>query len=473
MLVTFLSLNLWAQAGTSIFTYGKVDLRNNAGAVTQLQRGTELNSGDAVITGVNGRAQLRMQDGAIFDLKPNSEFIIEEYVYQGSRTVAGQIVNTEENKGFYRLMRGGFRAISGLIGKRNKKNYRVRTPVATIGIRGTDYTVELCDVNCAANGSGLYVSVASGGIVMANAGGSLDVDVGQLGFAANASSGPVLAGAASASSANQESSEVTFAKNAVDEAGNLISLDTGADVPQEVVVPSTPGQVAVSVNGTVEQSTVGGANISTTGRDALGEFSTSENTYNSGSSSVTNQGYDTKTGLFWGRWSNGTATATNEAGSSDVDLNSSSAHWVYTTNQVTPVLPVTGTANFNLIGNTNPTDNMGNSGVLGTAGLSADFTNQTVDADVNLSINDQTWDATATDVALDGDAATFAGDFDTVTITDEASQATTDGSGELSGFITGDEAGDISGAGLAYSLTDDAETTVEGTAAFEVTDVKP
>jgi len=460
-----LSVNLWAQAGTSIFTYGKVDVRQADGTLSALSRGMDLNSGDAVLTGINGRAQLRMLDGAIFDLKPNSEFIIEEYVYAGTRTVSGQVLTAEQDKGFYRLMRGGFRAISGLIGKRNKKNYRVTTPVATIGIRGTDYSAQL-------DSTGLYLSVASGGVVLNNNGGSLDIDPGQTGFVASMSAAPVMVGAANASTtSSNQAGDPSIEKTADNEAGEVVSLETGNELVQPVPPADpmgTPGRVAVAVNGQVEQSGTTNANLTIDSNNALESMTTSENTYAEGSTRSANQGFDPDTGLYWGRWGNGTAVVSNSAGSSDVNLDSSDAHWIYTTNQITPTVPLTGEADFNLVGNTNPTDNMGNSGVLGSASLSADFDNQTVDADVNLTINDQTWDAQADDVALDGEAATFAGDFDDVAITDNSTQTETDGSGSLEGFLTGDENNDVSGAAMSYSLSDNADTTVEGTVAFEV-----
>ena len=470
-----LSTSLFAQAGTSLFTYGKVQLRASNGEISNLSRGMNINTGDSVLTGINGRAQIRMQDGAVFDLKPNTEFLIEEYLYnQNSNTVASTL-NANENKGFYRLVRGGFRAISGLIGKRNKKNYRVRTPVATIGIRGTDYTANLCEQNCGPNGSGLYLSVASGGVVLANDAGSLDIDVGQTGFVSGPSSAP--SGASTSSTENTESdsgsstTEAVVPKAAVDDTGNEVSLEIGGELPvaQEIIPQGQPGQVAVSVAGITSASVPFEANLVTDDRANLTQLSTVEGTYSSGTSSPSNQGFDAKTGLYWGHWANGTASFTDAVGtSSEIALDSQSAHWIYTTNQVTPTLPLSGTANFNLVGNTNPTDNQGNSGVLGTASLSADFTNQTVDADVNLSINNQTWDASATDVALNGEAATFEGEFDTVSITDETNGGTADGSGELSGFLTGDADGNVAGAGMAYSLSDDVDTTVEGAVAFEV-----
>ena len=123
-----LSMSLFAEAGTSLFTYGQVQLRTSSGDLNDLNRGMEINTGDTVLTGINGRAQIRMIDGALFDIKPNSEFLIESYAFNPNQNNVASIADDKENKGFYRLVRGGFRAVSGLIGKRNKKNYRVKTP---------------------------------------------------------------------------------------------------------------------------------------------------------------------------------------------------------------------------------------------------------------------------------------------------------------------------------------------------------
>lgn len=54
----------------------------------------------------------------------------------------------ETSRAFFRLLKGGFRSVSGLIGKANHDDYRVSTPVATIGIRGTQYGARLCQGDC-------------------------------------------------------------------------------------------------------------------------------------------------------------------------------------------------------------------------------------------------------------------------------------------------------------------------------------
>jgi len=480
-----LSFSLLAEAGTSIFTYGQVQLKNSQGQITVLTQGSQFETGDSILTGVNGRAQLKMKDGAIFDLKPNTEFLIEDYNYSAS-TNSTVVVAQEENKGFYKLVRGGFRAISGLIGKRNKKNYRVTTPVATIGIRGTDYTATLCVENCGANGIGLYLGVAEGGVVLVNDAGSLDIDLGQAGFVSNAGTAPVVVsssalpedgGSSSVSDVSGNSDETLVERLAFDSNGNLVNLETGRNVvidqPIEPVPPTgVPGQVVTSIGGNFVAAQGADANLELGTRNALNTFTSNGDVYSINSASINNQGFDSNTGLYWGRWSNGSASVSNTDGSVNVvDLNNSSAHWVLSTNTVTPVLPSTGSASFNLIGNTNPTDNLGNSGVLGSADFSADFNSQTVDAEVNLTIADRTWEAEAENVALDGDASTFAGDFDSVEVTDNATGQETDGTGSLEGFFTGDDQGDLEGAGLVYNLEDGNGVEVEGGIVFEVDDV--
>ena len=163
-------------------------------------------------------------------------------------------------------------------------------------------------------------------------------------------------------------------------------------------------------------------------------------------------------------------SVTDSSGQQDVDLGPGSLHWITgSVGETTPAVPTTGSLNFTLIGNTNPTDNAGNVGSLGFANLSADFTNQTVDADVSLSIGatNQIWDASAQDVDINSSAASFQGQFDTVTITDTVTSGTSQGTGDLAGFFSADETGVISGAGIGYSMDDGAGTSVSGAAAFQ------
>lgn len=456
----------WAEAGKILFTYGKAEIKHVDQSIDDLAAKMPIQSGDQIITSINGRVQLEMSDKTIFDIQPNTVFKVEEYSFNQS---VAPINNTkvEDNKSFYRLVRGGFRSISGLIGKRNKKNYRVVTPVATIGIRGTDYVAEICESNCPALGTGLYLSVAGGGVNLQNNAGSLDVSAGSSAFVSSSDTAPVITGKKSKTDDIVNQTDISLNKTVNAKDGSQINIVDGINF--QTIAPRTgiPGRGLIIAAGSSELSDDSELNLVINDNGTLEEIAFDQATFSIGSAEAINQGYDPSTGLYWGRWADGVASVSTQTESSDIDLNSSNAHWIYTSNTSTPVLPVTGTAKFNLISNTNPTDNMGNVGTLGTANLSADFTNQTVDADVTLEINQETWDASANNVALNGSSATFSGEFDSVVIT-EANGNAIDGSGSLQGFFTGDDSNTVNGAALGYSLEDNVDTTVEGVIAFEI-----
>lgn len=84
-------------------------------------------------------------------------------------------------------MKGGLRSVTGLLGKRNKDKFSLKTPAATIGIRGTTFVVEW-----APPAPGLYLQVLDGAIVVANGGGALDFQAGQFGYVSPFARPPVL-----------------------------------------------------------------------------------------------------------------------------------------------------------------------------------------------------------------------------------------------------------------------------------------
>lgn len=66
------------------------------------------------------------------------------------------------------LLRGGLRAVTGLISKGSPDAARLRTATATIGIRGTDFDARLCAKDCGAE-SGKVVEKANANVVQASA----------------------------------------------------------------------------------------------------------------------------------------------------------------------------------------------------------------------------------------------------------------------------------------------------------------
>lgn len=122
-----------AAAGKVEFASGGATIQTADGTTKILTKGMEINQGDTILTGP-GRAQVKFSDGGYISFQPNTQFKIEEYNYNGKQD------GTE--RGFFRLVEGGLRALTGLVGRENRPNYRMATPVATIGIRGSYYLAQ-------------------------------------------------------------------------------------------------------------------------------------------------------------------------------------------------------------------------------------------------------------------------------------------------------------------------------------------
>jgi len=106
-----------------------------------LQKGDALNQGDVINTAARGYAVIQLKDDSKFTLRPDTTFAIPEY-RQGTAN-DGMLV---------RLLKGGMRAVTGLMAKRNPQSVRINAGTATIGIRGTSFDARLCGAECAQEG---------------------------------------------------------------------------------------------------------------------------------------------------------------------------------------------------------------------------------------------------------------------------------------------------------------------------------
>jgi FecR protein len=118
-------------AGNITFKSGDVSITRADKTVIKAEKNVVLNEGDTIET-KNGRIQLAFIDGGKVSLQPNTIYKINKFEFSGKED------GTEYN--FTELVKGGLRTISGLIGHKNRDHYQVKTVVATIGIRGTEYT---------------------------------------------------------------------------------------------------------------------------------------------------------------------------------------------------------------------------------------------------------------------------------------------------------------------------------------------
>lgn len=157
-------------AGQLMFSLGGVKAVDADGVGRRLRRGAKVFSGDTINTASNGRAQVRFSDGSFVSLVPNTEFEIEDYAF-------GE--EAEEERGFFKLLKGGLRTLTGKIGKKFRKNYKLATPVATIGIRGTWLRAVLSDIDGHLDVSVGFDPDDPSGIVITNDAGELELEQGE------------------------------------------------------------------------------------------------------------------------------------------------------------------------------------------------------------------------------------------------------------------------------------------------------
>ena len=115
-------------------------------------------------TGDKSSALLRFEDGQVVTIQANSTFQVRDYRYDARKIENSNIV--------FSMLKGGMRFITGLIGQKRKQAFRLLTPNATIGIRGTEFMVAMA-------GKSMYSQVLTGKIGMTNATGSTVLGAGQ------------------------------------------------------------------------------------------------------------------------------------------------------------------------------------------------------------------------------------------------------------------------------------------------------
>src|SRR5882724_8763177 len=121
-----------AGSGQIEFATVGVNAVGPGGQSRPLSKGSEIGPGEVVDTG-NGRAQLRFTDGGVVSLQPQTQFRIETYGFDKN--------DSQKNSIVMNLLKGGMRTITGLIGKTNRAGYKLQTATATVGIRGTEFSI--------------------------------------------------------------------------------------------------------------------------------------------------------------------------------------------------------------------------------------------------------------------------------------------------------------------------------------------
>lgn len=137
-------------AGEVVFALGDVTVRQGQ-TVRPLHTGDKVYAGDLLQTGSNGHVHVRTVDQGFLSVRPASRLFIEQYRYEAAQPASSSIR--------FRLEQGVMRSVTGKGGQAAKGNFRLNTPVAAIGIRGTDFSVYT-------DRSETRVSVQQGGVAV-------------------------------------------------------------------------------------------------------------------------------------------------------------------------------------------------------------------------------------------------------------------------------------------------------------------
>jgi hypothetical protein len=117
---------------------GVVSAQRQGEADRFLAKDQPLFEGDVITTSATGYVQLTLKDGTKLTLRPSTTFAVDRLRHGAGEEIAA-----------FRLLKGGMRALTGLISKRNPNGAQVSTQNATIGIRGTSFDARLCENDCA------------------------------------------------------------------------------------------------------------------------------------------------------------------------------------------------------------------------------------------------------------------------------------------------------------------------------------
>lgn len=174
VMTLLLPLQSWAEAiGKVILTQGKPMVERGE-ELTRLKRNDALFEQDKLITQAGSKLMFRLQDKTKISLAENTEFELSQYRFD-------QVAETSDVR--FKMVKGAFRTLSGLIGKQANPMLEIETPMATIGIRGTEFWggfifSDALDVTML-SGKGIYIENEFGRVDINEAGLGTTVQPGQ------------------------------------------------------------------------------------------------------------------------------------------------------------------------------------------------------------------------------------------------------------------------------------------------------
>lgn len=385
-------------AGQFQFVSGNVKIVSEAGVERVPAKGTRIAEGESVATGRDSIAQIKMRDGAIIVVQPETNATVEMFRYGGKE---------DGNERFVlRIHRGGFRGITGAIGHTNKQNFRIETPIAQMGVRGTDhesyYFPQAGPDQPASPPAGAYNKVNVGAMYLRTAGGEVDVRPNQVAYAASAQSAPSLMPSVPEffhRAAGVRRADVRFPGSlpagipAVNQPAVVQTVKISGEIslsdPQSLPTPG-PGPAA-SVAAFVEP--VGAASFGRSGTN----LAISPN-----GSALVDTGGDAAMGVNWGSWQ-GPMTVSGSPASGWAHVASAASTTSAAQLAAMPASLVTAT--YNYAGGPLPTNHLGAQGAVTGLSATVNFATQAItNYNLNATAGATTWAASG-----NGSFSQFAG----------------------------------------------------------------
>jgi hypothetical protein len=140
-----------AVVGKATMVIGQARLISPDGDAKALGRGADVREGDRIETGAGGHVHLKFVDGGRISVRPASRLQIENYSHTDQQPALTAIR--------FKLDEGVVRSITGSWGEAARDRFRLNTPLAAIGVKGTDFSVS-------ADARQTLASVYSGAIVL-------------------------------------------------------------------------------------------------------------------------------------------------------------------------------------------------------------------------------------------------------------------------------------------------------------------
>ena len=124
---------LAADVGLVKVSKGSVQIERN-GAKMAAPVGASVQASDVIMTGADGSAGITFTDNSLVSVGPNTVFAIDKYRFD-STTHSGEFEGS--------LKKGRLAAISGKMVQASPESMKIRTPSAIMGVRGTEFVVQV------------------------------------------------------------------------------------------------------------------------------------------------------------------------------------------------------------------------------------------------------------------------------------------------------------------------------------------